>query len=258
MSLRLRLIVAFFLLSVVPLGAVTFYSYANNVRALQQAAQHETEMLTTELTQRMQVVTAQISDRVQRLMDMPVVASTAVATGTAGTTTSSSSHTVVARTSPVPKSAATAPKPAATASKPAATAAAATRSSAPSAQPDTAAGPRAIEQQVASSLGEVAMLLNNVEVRGTGRYSGLAAPGAATSVGVGAGRGAGGRTPPGAEPDRHRPFPSDGSMGRDGGRGRGFRPPVEHGDSGPSSGAPATPTPPIPPSAPPNVLFPDP
>ena len=57
MSLRLRLIVAFFLFSVVPLAAVTFYSYASNVRALQVAAQHETEMLTGELTQRMQVVT---------------------------------------------------------------------------------------------------------------------------------------------------------------------------------------------------------
>ena len=31
MSLRLRLIVAFFLLSVVPLAAVTFYSYTSNV-----------------------------------------------------------------------------------------------------------------------------------------------------------------------------------------------------------------------------------
>ena len=34
MSLRLRLIVAFFLLSVVPLGAVTFYAYTSNARAL--------------------------------------------------------------------------------------------------------------------------------------------------------------------------------------------------------------------------------
>src|SRR5262245_6286514 len=99
MSLRLRLIVAFFLFSVVPLGAVTFYSYASNVRALQQAAQHETEMLTTELTQRMQVVTAQISDRVQQLMDIPA-ASTA-ATGTTGTSSghgeATSGRTMVAR-----------------------------------------------------------------------------------------------------------------------------------------------------------------
>ena len=75
MSLRLRLIVAFFLFSVVPLAAVTFYSYTSNVRALQVAAQHETEMLTGELTQRMQVVTTQISERVEHLMDMPATAS---------------------------------------------------------------------------------------------------------------------------------------------------------------------------------------
>src|SRR5215831_13476378 len=100
MSLRLRLIVAFFFLSVVPLAAVTFYSYASNVRALQVAAQHETEMLTAELTQRMQVVTSQISERVQHLMDMPVAASTMTAAGTTGKATR------VARASTASKSAA--------------------------------------------------------------------------------------------------------------------------------------------------------
>ena len=38
MSLRLRLIVAFFLLSVVPLGAVTLYTYMSNARALREAS----------------------------------------------------------------------------------------------------------------------------------------------------------------------------------------------------------------------------
>src|SRR6478735_3657343 len=96
MSLRLRLIVAFFLFSVVPLAAVTFYSYTSNLRALQVAAQHETEMLTGELTQRMQVVTTQISERVEHLMDMPVA--TPAATGTSGkTTTSRPAQTVVVR-----------------------------------------------------------------------------------------------------------------------------------------------------------------
>src|SRR5947207_8840101 len=83
MSLRVRLVVAFFLFSVVPLAAVTFYSYTSNRSALQVAAQHETEMLTGELTQRMQVVTSQISERVEHLMDMPAQGSTAVS-GTAG------------------------------------------------------------------------------------------------------------------------------------------------------------------------------
>src|SRR6187200_129882 len=99
MSLRLRLIVAFFLLSVVPLAAVTFYSYTSNLRALHVAAQHEAEMLTGELTQRMQVVTRQISDRVEGLIDMPMTAGTATATGTAGRTKRVSTP-VVARNTP--------------------------------------------------------------------------------------------------------------------------------------------------------------
>jgi serine phosphatase RsbU (regulator of sigma subunit) len=197
MSLRLRLIVAFFFFSVVPLGAVTFYSYASNVRALQVAAQHETEMLTAELTQRMQVVTSQIGERVQHLMDMPVASSTTVAAGTTGTTgtkKASSTRTMVARASSTSKSTA-----------------------APAPQVDE----KAIEQQVASSLGEVAMLLNNVEVRGMGRFGGPPPP--AAGVGAGAGNGAGGRTPPGAEPNRQRPDRPAGFAGRDGGRGN--RPP---------------------------------
>src|SRR5215831_6788171 len=95
-----------------------------------------------------------------------------------------------------------------------------------------------------------------------GRFGGPAAPGAGAGTGVGAGGsgagiGAGGRTPPGAEPDRHRPFPPDRSMARDGGRGRSVGPPVQHGDAG-TPGAPPVPTPPGPPSVAPNVSFPDP
>src|SRR6187402_3539100 len=98
MSLRLRLIVAFFLLSVVPLAAVTLYSYANNERAIRIAAQHEAELLTTSLTQRMQVVTAQVSDRVERLMDMPVA--TTRATATSGRTTAATRTVTVAKAKP--------------------------------------------------------------------------------------------------------------------------------------------------------------
>ncbi len=70
MSLRTRLIVAFFTLSVVPLAAVTFYAYTSNVRALRQAAEHEADLLAGELGQRMQLVTAQLSERVEHLMDV--------------------------------------------------------------------------------------------------------------------------------------------------------------------------------------------
>jgi hypothetical protein len=68
-----------------------------NERALRVAAQHETEMLTGELTQRMQVVTTQVSDRVERLMDMPVGDSTAAVEGTSGKTRSSRRPTPRAR-----------------------------------------------------------------------------------------------------------------------------------------------------------------
>jgi hypothetical protein len=66
MKLRIRLILAFFLLSVVPLGAVTLYSYVTNYRALQDAATRETDQLASELSGRMQLVTAQLSDRVEQ------------------------------------------------------------------------------------------------------------------------------------------------------------------------------------------------
>ena len=70
MSLRTRLIVAFFTLSVVPLGAVTFYAYASNARALREAAEHEADLLAGELGQRMQLVTAQLSERVEHVMNV--------------------------------------------------------------------------------------------------------------------------------------------------------------------------------------------
>ena len=156
MSLRVRLIVAFFLLSVVPLGAVTFYSYMSNERALRAAARHETELLTGELTQRMQVVTNQVSERVERLMDMPVTSTAAGTTGTSGTTPA---KRTIARNTTKPPTAPAAP------SAPAAPAAATI--------PVTVVDSRAIEGQVAASLGEVALLLNNVEFRGLGRTGGM-------------------------------------------------------------------------------------
>ena len=157
MSLRVRLIVAFFLFSVVPLAAVTFYSYTSNLRALHVAAQHETQLLTGELTQRMQVVTTQISERVEDLMDMPMTTATS---GTSGRSKSASRGTVAARTPPPPAAPAA---PAAPAPPAAVTAVA-------------AIDPATIERRVAGALGEVAMLLNNVEVRGLGRMGGRFGP----------------------------------------------------------------------------------
>ena len=70
MSLRTRLIVAFFALSVIPLGLVTLYAYRTNVDALKDAAAREADLLAAELSQRMQLVTAQLSERVEHMMDM--------------------------------------------------------------------------------------------------------------------------------------------------------------------------------------------
>jgi serine phosphatase RsbU (regulator of sigma subunit) len=125
MKLRTRLIVAFVLLSVVPLGAVTSWSYTSNVRALQDATAREADLLAGELTQRMQLVTAQLGQRVEQLMDMP------------------------AAPAPVVRASATTPV------EPAVTAAAADAAS------------RALSDQVATALGEAAILLNNVELPGT-------------------------------------------------------------------------------------------
>src|SRR5690349_8856310 len=77
MNLRTRLIVAFFTLSVLPLAAVTFYSYTANVNALRDAAEREADLLAGELGQRMQLVTAQLSERVEHLMDIAELQSAA-------------------------------------------------------------------------------------------------------------------------------------------------------------------------------------
>ena len=66
--------VAFFLLSVVPLGAVTFYAYTSNAAALREAAGREAELLAGELTERMKLVTAQLSQRFELLIEVPTTA----------------------------------------------------------------------------------------------------------------------------------------------------------------------------------------
>lgn len=152
MKLRVRLIVAFLLLSVVPLGAVTVYSYLSNYRALQAAATREADRLATELSQRMQLVTAQLSERVEHLMDM--------------------------QTAPAPVPVVTIDADVL----------------APVAE---AALANLVQGQAADTLGEAAMLLNSVELRGL-RGGGRG----------GGGRGRGGQPPPGQQ-------------GRDGFRGRG-------------------------------------
>jgi serine phosphatase RsbU (regulator of sigma subunit) len=142
-SLRARLVIAFVLLSVVPLGAVTIYSYVTSYKAVQDAATREADRLSAELSQRMQLVTAQLSERVERLMDVSASteaeteAASAAQSETAEKTTPSAASKTTAAKAPPPAT----PAPA-----------------------DVTA--TAMRDQAADALGEAAMLLNSVELRG--------------------------------------------------------------------------------------------
>lgn len=145
MSLRTRLVLAFFTLSVVPMAAVTFYSYTTNVAALREAAEREADLLAGELGQRMQLVTAQLSERVGHLMDIAELQAAADA---------------AAQQSAVMASNAAAEKTPDVASPP------------PAEGLYSVALKDALSDQIATSLGQTAMLLNNVKlsnVRGPGR-----------------------------------------------------------------------------------------
>ncbi len=148
MSLRLRLIVAFFALSVVPLGAVTVYTYRTSVDAFRDAAEREADLLAGELSQRMQLVTSQLSERIEHMMDIAELQAA-----------------VESAEKPAPARADT---------------------SAPAAV--TVSVVEALSNQVAKSLGEAAMLLNNVELLGL-RSSAFQRP-------PGGGRQGGQRPPP--------------------------------------------------------------
>ena len=57
MSVRVRLILAFLILSVLPLTAVTFYSYASSVHAFRAAVENESSRMALDLQQRLDTVT---------------------------------------------------------------------------------------------------------------------------------------------------------------------------------------------------------
>jgi serine phosphatase RsbU (regulator of sigma subunit) len=210
MSLRLRLIVAFFLLSVVPLGAVTWYTYRNNAKAIRSAAGREAERLAGDLSQRMQLVTAQLTQRVERLM------------------------VYSAEPDQTP------PAPAVTIDAGAVDPSARGAAEAGSGAQATDAAALASEQ-VSAALGEAAMLLNNIEIRGVRGFGGRGGRGSFT------GREGGGRGPEDATrsaPESGAPAPARSGEagippnGRRDGRGRG-QPPGEPGAQPP--GAPPAP-----------------
>jgi len=119
MNLRTRLIVAFFLLSVVPLTVVVYLSYASSAAALREGAEHETDLLASELGQRMQLVTTQLRDRAEYMMNVAQARADADAANQARAE-----------------------------------------------QAALLAEAETMDQQAADALGDVAALLNNVELRG--------------------------------------------------------------------------------------------
>jgi serine phosphatase RsbU (regulator of sigma subunit) len=80
MSLRSRLIVAFLLLSVLPLSAVTFFSYRSQIAAFERAAERESSQSAAEISRRVERITVDIGRRMDRMF----VAQVATA-GSAGT-----------------------------------------------------------------------------------------------------------------------------------------------------------------------------
>jgi len=66
MSLRTRLIIAFLLLSVLPLSAVTFLSYLSSVHAFELAAQRAATQSAIDVSRRMEMITTDLGRRMDR------------------------------------------------------------------------------------------------------------------------------------------------------------------------------------------------
>src|SRR5688500_13162501 len=71
MSLRTRLIIAFLLLSVVPLSAMTFISYRSSVTTFENAARREASQSAIDIGRRMERITADVGRRMDRMFLPP-------------------------------------------------------------------------------------------------------------------------------------------------------------------------------------------
>ena len=67
MSLRTRLIIAFLLLSVVPLSAITFISYRSSISTFENAARREASQSAVDIGRRMERITAEVGRRMDRM-----------------------------------------------------------------------------------------------------------------------------------------------------------------------------------------------
>jgi len=77
MKLRTQLMLSFFFLAVLPLGAITLYSYISSIRALHRAVQTEAARTADEMEHRMSVVTANLNQRLDLLEKTPFPEDTA-------------------------------------------------------------------------------------------------------------------------------------------------------------------------------------
>lgn len=71
MKLRTQLILAFVLLAVVPLGAITLYAYQSSTRALRRTVEAESARAAGEMESRVGAVTASLSSRIGGLEEIP-------------------------------------------------------------------------------------------------------------------------------------------------------------------------------------------
>jgi len=71
MKLRTQLILAFLLLAVVPLGAITLYAYHSSTRALRRTVEAESARAAGEMESRVGAVTASLSSRIGGLEEIP-------------------------------------------------------------------------------------------------------------------------------------------------------------------------------------------
>jgi len=71
MKLRFKLILAFLLLSVVPLSGVIVYSYLNSQRAVRRAVESEAQMMADEMGRRLEGVRNDLSRQMDRLSQLP-------------------------------------------------------------------------------------------------------------------------------------------------------------------------------------------
>ena len=76
MSLRTRLIIAFLVLSIVPLSAVTLIWYVSSVRTFERVAHREATEMATDIGRRMEMVAANVGRRMDRMYEEAVELST--------------------------------------------------------------------------------------------------------------------------------------------------------------------------------------